>query len=50
MIGAAGALILIGIILLFILPWVGLIVGVVGVLLAVAFLLGFGKRAAEGQP
>jgi Flp pilus assembly protein TadB len=50
MIGAALALIVIGVIFLFILPWVGIVVGIVGVILLVLFLLGFGRRAAEGRP
>jgi hypothetical protein len=50
MIGAALALIVIGVILLFIIPWVGIAAGIVGVILLVLFLAGFGKRAAEGRP
>ena len=50
MIGAALALIVIGAVFLFIVPWVGIIVGIVGVILLVLFLLGFGRRAAEGRP
>jgi len=50
MIGAALALIVIGAVFLFIVPWVGIIVGIVGVVLLVLFLLGFGRRAAEGRP
>ena len=50
MIGAALALIVIGVIFLFIAPWVGIVVGIVGVILLVLFLLGFGRRAAEGRP
>jgi hypothetical protein len=50
MIGAALALIVIGVVFLFIVPWVGIIVGIVGVVLLVLFLLGFGRRAAEGRP
>ncbi|HEX9351565.1 MAG TPA: hypothetical protein VF877_09865 [Gaiellaceae bacterium] len=50
MIGAALALIVIGVIFLFIVPWVGIVVGIVGVILLVLFLLGFGRRAAEGRP
>jgi Flp pilus assembly protein TadB len=50
MIGAALALIVIGIVFLFIVPWVGIVVGIVGVILFVLFLLGFGRRAAEGRP
>jgi len=50
MIGAALALIVIGVVFLFIVPWVGIAVGVVGVILLALFLLGFGRRAAEGRP
>jgi hypothetical protein len=50
MIGVALALIAIGIVMLFILPWVGIPVGVVGLILFVAYLAGFGRRAAEGKP
>jgi hypothetical protein len=50
MIGAALAMIVIGVIFLFIVPWVGIVVGIVGVILLVLFLLGFGRRAAEGRP
>jgi hypothetical protein len=50
MIGAALALIVIGVIFLFIAPWVGIVVGIVGVILLVLFLLGFGRRAAESRP
>ena len=50
MIGVALALVVIGLILLFIVPWVGIAVGVIGVILVALYLLGFGKRAAEGRP
>ena len=50
MIGAALALIVIGVIFLFIIPWVGIAAGIVGVILLVLFLAGFGRRAAEGRP
>lgn len=49
MIGAALALIVIGIVLLFILPWVGIPLGIIGLVLLVLFLLGFGRRAARGD-
>jgi hypothetical protein len=49
-IGLALALIGVGIILLFFIPWVGIPVGVVGVVLFVAYLAGFGRGAAEGRP
>ena len=50
MIGAALALIVIGVVFIFIVPWMGIVAGAVGVVLLVLFLLGFGKRAAEGRP
>jgi hypothetical protein len=51
MIGAAAALIIIGLVSLLLLPWfVGVVVVAVGVVLLVLFLAGFGRRAAEGRP
>jgi hypothetical protein len=50
MIGVALALILIGIVFLFLFPWVGIPVGIVGLVLFVAYLAGFGRRAAQGRP
>jgi NADH:ubiquinone oxidoreductase subunit 3 (subunit A) len=50
MIGVALVLIVGGIILLFLFPWGGIVAGTVGVILLVLYLLGFGKRAAEGRP
>jgi hypothetical protein len=36
----------VGIVLgLFLFPWAGFVVGIVGLLLFIAFLLGFGRRA-----
>jgi hypothetical protein len=49
MIAAAIGLIVAGVVLSFFLPF-GWIVGVVGVILLVAYLFGFGRRAAEGRP
>ena len=46
MIGLAIALIVVGLVLLFVIPWVGIPVAVVGILLAVAIGLGLGRRAA----
>lgn len=46
MIGAGAALILLGLILLFIIPWVGIPVGIVGIVLLVLYAVGFGRRAA----
>ena len=41
---------MVGIILLFVIPWVGIAVGAVGLVLVVLYFLGFGRRAAEGRP
>jgi hypothetical protein len=49
MIGLAIALIVIGVIFGFVIPWVGIAVGIVGLLLFVAVVAGFGRRAAK-QP
>jgi len=45
MIGAALGLIVIGLVLLFIIPWVGIPVGIVGIVLVLLYLVGFGRRA-----
>jgi hypothetical protein len=50
MIGAALGLVILGVVLLFLLPWVGIVVGAVGVLLMALFLVGFGRRAQTGHP
>ena len=50
MIGAAAGLIVLGVILLFLLPWVGIPVGIAGLILLLLFTLGFGRRAASGRP
>ena len=47
MIGAALGLIVIGIVLLFIIPWVGIAAGIVGLILAVLYLLGIGRRVTQ---
>jgi hypothetical protein len=47
MIGVAIALIVIGIVFGFVIPWVGIVVGVVGLLLFIAVVAGFGRRAAD---
>ena len=49
MIGAALALVVLGLIFLFIIPWVGIPVGIVGLILLVLYFAGFGRRAAERQ-
>jgi hypothetical protein len=50
MIGAGIALIVVGIIFLFLIPWVGIPVGLVGLVLAILWVAGFGRRAVEGDP
>lgn len=50
MIGTAIGLVILGVILLFLFPWAGLVVGAAGVLLVVLFLIGFGRRAETGRP
>jgi hypothetical protein len=47
MLGVAIALVVIGVVLLFMVPWVGLPLGIVGLVLAVLYLAGVGRRAAE---
>ncbi|HJQ73878.1 MAG TPA: hypothetical protein VJ814_03255 [Gaiellaceae bacterium] len=47
MIGVAIAFIVIGVVFLFIVPWVGIPVGIVGLALAIIWIAGFGRRAAE---
>jgi hypothetical protein len=50
MIGLALAIIIVGIVFGFVIPWVGIVVGLVGLALFVALLAGFGRRAAEPAP
>jgi hypothetical protein len=47
MIGLALAIIIVAIVFGFVIPWVGIVVGLVGLVLLIAFLAGFGRRAAE---
>jgi len=44
-IGVGLAFIAVGLIFLFIIPWVGIAVGIVGLVLAVLWVTGFGRRA-----
>jgi hypothetical protein len=48
--GLGIALLVVGLIGLVFFPWGGIVVAVIGVLLIVAFLLGFGRRATEPRP
>jgi NADH:ubiquinone oxidoreductase subunit 3 (subunit A) len=50
MLPVALVLIVLGIIGLFLFPWGGIVVGAVGLLLLIAFLFGFGRRAQATQP
>jgi hypothetical protein len=50
MLGVALVLIVLGIIGLFLFPWGGIVVGIVGLLLLIAFLFGFGRRAQTQGP
>ena len=45
MIGVGIAFIVVGLIFLFVIPFVGIAVGIVGLVLAVLWLAGFGRRA-----
>ena len=45
MIAVGIAFIVLGIVFLFIVPWVGIPVGLVGLVLAVLWVAGFGRRA-----
>jgi len=46
-IGLGIAFIIVGIVFLFIVPWVGIPVGIVGLVLALLWVAGFGRRAAS---
>ncbi len=46
MIGVGIAFIALGLIFLFVIPWVGIAAGIVGLVLAVLWIAGFGRRAA----
>jgi hypothetical protein len=47
MIGVGLALIVIGVVLLFIIPWVGIAAGIVGLILAILYIAGVGRRTAD---
>jgi hypothetical protein len=48
--GLGVALLVIGLLGLLFFPWGGIVLAVIGLLIIVAFLLGFGRRAAEPRP
>ena len=45
MIGVGIALIVLGVIFLFVIPWVGIVAGFVGLVLAFLWIVGAGRRA-----
>ncbi len=49
MLYAGIALLLVGVVFLFLIPWVGIPVGVLGLLLLVLYVVGWGKRTAHPQ-
>jgi hypothetical protein len=44
------AFIVAGIIFLFFMPWIGIPVGLVGLVVAILWVAGFGSPAVEGDP
>ena len=50
MIGVALAAIVVGIVVTFFLPWVGIPLGAVGLALLIVYLAGWGRRVAQSQP
>jgi membrane protein implicated in regulation of membrane protease activity len=49
-IGVGIAFIVVGILFLFLIPWVGIAAGIVGLVLAVLWVAGFGRRALQREP
>jgi hypothetical protein len=49
-IGVGIALIVLGVVFLFVVPWVGIPVGILGLVLAILWMAGFGRRAAGRDP
>ena len=47
MIGVALAIMIVGIVFGLEIPWVGIVFGLVGLVLFIALVTGFGRRAAE---
>jgi hypothetical protein len=50
MIGLALAIIIVGIVFGLVIPWVGIAVGLPGLVLLIALLAAFGRREAEPGP
>jgi hypothetical protein len=49
MVGVAIALMVIGLVFGFVIPWVGIVVGLVGLLLFITLVGGFRRRAASDE-
>lgn len=49
MIGVALAILVIGVVLLFVVPWFGIPLGIVGLVLLVLAIAGFGRRGAARE-
>ena len=49
MIGVGLALIVLGVVFLFLVPWVGIVAGAVGVVLAFLWVAGFGRRVVASD-
>ena len=47
MIGVAIAFIVVGVIFMFLIEWVGIVAGIVGLVLAILWVAGFGRSTAE---
>lgn len=50
MLGVALAMVVLAALFLFVMPWVGIVAGAVGIALIVAYLVGFGRRAGSSSP
>jgi hypothetical protein len=50
MIGLALAIIIVGIVFGLVIPWVGIVVGLIGLALFITLVVGFGRRATETGP
>ena len=49
MIGVGIVVLVVGIVLLFFVPWVGIPVAIVGLALAILWIAGFGRRGIRGE-
>ena len=49
MIGVGVALIVLGIVFLFVIPWVGIVAGVIGLALAFLWIVGLGRPGIAGN-